>query len=190
MHAEFLDRLRQPYCVLSGLCYTPGHGESLLWLEALAGLKAFYDLASGVPDYVASYKRHKEDQETIAESRRASETFSTFSDAELEALIRKIEGCRERFISQGSGRDRTRCLCSIFKEIIDGNGGRLPRIDAWERIYEQLRCHSKLHHLHPGWKPRQLDHDFRAFAQQYLVASVFPRFLERRLDGPKRQQQN
>jgi hypothetical protein len=40
-------------------------------LEALAGLKALYDLASGVPDYLASHRRHIEDKATIAESRRA-----------------------------------------------------------------------------------------------------------------------
>jgi hypothetical protein len=131
--------------------------NAFLWLEALAGLKALYDLASGVPDYVSSYLRHKEDQATIAESRRASETFSTYSDDELGAIIRRIEGCRDRFIEQGSGLDRSRCLCSIFKEIRDGNGGRLPRIDAWERMYEQLKCNSKLHYLRPNWKPRQLD---------------------------------
>jgi len=131
--------------------------NALLWLEALAGLKALYDLASGVPDYVASYLRHKEDQATIAESRRASEIFSTYSDAELEAIIKRIQGCRDRFIEQGSGLDRARCLCSIFKEIMDGNGGRLPKVDAWERMYEQLKCNSKRHHLRPSWKPKHLD---------------------------------
>ena len=129
----------------------------LLWLEALAGLKALYDLASGVPDYLASYRRHKDDQATIAESHRASETFSTFSDEEIKVLIRRIEGCRERFIAQGSGRDRASCLCSIFKEIMEGNGGRLPKIDAWERMYEQLRCDIKFDHLDPAWKPKRLD---------------------------------
>jgi hypothetical protein len=131
--------------------------NAFLWLEALAGLKALYDLASGVPDYVASYLRHKQDQATISESKRASEIFSTYSDAELEAIISRIQGCRDRFIEQGSGRDRSHCLCSIFKEIMDGNGGRMPRIDAWERMYEQLRCDSKWDRLQPGWKPRQLD---------------------------------
>jgi hypothetical protein len=130
---------------------------ALLWLEALAGLKALYDLASGVPDYLASYRRHIEDKETIAESRRASEKFSTFSDDEIRDLSRRIEGCRERFIAQGSGRDRANCLCSIFKEIIDGNGGELPKIDAWDRMYEQLQCDNKLGSLQPGWKPKKLD---------------------------------
>src|SRR5579862_5746542 len=97
--------------------------NAFLWLEALAGLKALYDLASGVPDYVASFLRHKQDPVTVEESKRASDTFSTFSDAELEAIIRRIQGCRDRFIEQGSGLDRSRCICSIFKEIMDGNGG-------------------------------------------------------------------
>jgi hypothetical protein len=112
----------------------------LLWLEALAGLKALYDLAQGGVGYAASYQKHRLERDTIAESRRASLAFSTYSDRELEEIIKKIEGCRDRFITQGSGADRSRCLCSIFKEIIDGNGGSLPLIDDWRRMYDQLNC--------------------------------------------------
>jgi len=113
----------------------------LLWLEALAGLKALYDLASGAPDYWKSYQRHRDERATIAESRRASKTFSTYSDRELEEIIRKIEGCSDRFINQGSGADRARCFCSIFKEIVDGNGGVMPEIDDWDQMYNQLCRH-------------------------------------------------
>ena len=109
----------------------------LLWLEALAGLKALYDLVQGGIDYAANVQRHRQEADTIAESRRASVTFSTYSDRELEVLIGKIEGCRDRFIAQGRGADRARCLCSIFKEIRDGNGGLLPEIDDWRRMYNQ-----------------------------------------------------
>ncbi len=128
-----------------------------LWLDTLAGLKALYDLASGVPDYVSSFAKHKEDSATIAESERVSASYSTFSDAEVREILNRIEGCRERFIAQGSGRDRTRCLCSIFKEIIEGNGGQIPKIDAWERMYKELRCDSRVRPWHPHWKPRKLD---------------------------------
>jgi hypothetical protein len=95
-------------------------------------------LVSGAPDYLERYKRHREERDTIAESERASKVFSTYSDRELQALIRKIEGCRDRFISQGSGEDRVRCFCSIFDEIKAGNCGTLPRIDDWQRMYEEL----------------------------------------------------
>jgi hypothetical protein len=112
----------------------------LLWLEALAGLKALYDLSQGAVDYWKSYTRHRRERATVLESRRISEAFSTYSDDEVRELIRKIEGCRDRFIKQGSGRDRARCICSIFNEIADGNGGILPAIDDWQRMYDQLRC--------------------------------------------------
>jgi hypothetical protein len=110
----------------------------LLWLEALAGLKALYDLAQGGVDYAASLRKHRQEKDTIAESQRASATFSTYADREIEELIKKIEGCRDRFITQGSGADRARCFCSIFKEIEAGNGGSLPVIDDWQRMYDQL----------------------------------------------------
>ena len=112
----------------------------LLWLEALAGLKALYDLVQGGVDYAASFRKHRAESDTIAESQRVTAVLSTYSDREVEELIRKIEGCRDRFISQGGGSDRARCLCSIFKEIKDGNGGSLPEIDDWRRMYEQLDC--------------------------------------------------
>jgi hypothetical protein len=109
-----------------------------LWLEALAGLKALYDLVTSGADYGKSFLLHRQERDTIAESQRASRTFSTFSDREVEELVRKIEGCRDRFITQGSGADRARCLCSIFEEIKAANGGSLPLIDDWERMYQQL----------------------------------------------------
>ena len=100
----------------------------LLWLEALAGLKALYDLTKGGVDYAASLRRHREEKDTIAESNRVAALFSTYSDREIQDLMRRIEGCRDRFITQGSGADRARCLCGIFQEIIDGNGGSMPVI--------------------------------------------------------------
>src|SRR5215831_13283503 len=101
----------------------------LLWVEALAGIKALYDLVESGIDYATSLARHRVESDTIAEAGRVSRTYSTYSDEEVEELTKKIEGCRSRFIAQGSGPDRTRCFCSIFKEISDGNGGALPHID-------------------------------------------------------------
>jgi hypothetical protein len=112
----------------------------LIWLEALAGFKALYDLVKSGADYAQSYQDHRRERATINESERVSKTFSTFSNREVQELVSKIEGCRDRFITQGSGADRARCLCSILNEIKDGNGGKLPPIDDWQRIYDELDC--------------------------------------------------
>jgi len=114
--------------------------EPLLWLEALAGVKALFDLFEGAPDYYARLRAHMQESDTIAESKRVAETFSTYSDEEVHSLLKRIEGCRDRFITQGGGADRAQCLCSIFNEIRLGNGGTLPLIDDWTRMYGQLRC--------------------------------------------------
>jgi hypothetical protein len=117
--------------------------EVLLWLEALAGLKALYDLLEGVPDYVQSFQKHLREEDTIAEARRVAATFSTYSDDEIRALIKQIDGCRTRFIAQGGGEDRVRCFCSILNEMKEGNGGILPFIDDWKRMHEQFNCNRR-----------------------------------------------
>lgn len=114
--------------------------DPLKWVEALAGLKALYDVVQFGADYASAYAKHRRERETITESQRVSAQFSTYSDREVEDIIRRIEECRDRFIRQGSGKDRARCLCSILNEVREGNGGRLPRIDNWQGMYEDLRC--------------------------------------------------
>ena len=114
--------------------------DPFLWLEALAGLKALYDLTEGAVDYAANFQRHRQERATIAEARRASEEYSTYSDDEVRSILDRIEGCRKRFIEQGGGADRRRCLCSILKEIAEGNGGQLPHIDDWRNMFNKLSC--------------------------------------------------
>lgn len=111
-----------------------------LWLEALAGIKSLYDLTQGAVDYAARLKFHREESATIAESFRASAAYSTYSDGEMAAIVKRIEGCRARFIAQGGGADRADCMCSIFKEVMDGNGGIMPPADDWENMYRKLAC--------------------------------------------------
>jgi hypothetical protein len=114
----------------------------LLWLEALAGLKALYDLTQGAKEYVERLRFHRAEESTIVESRRASRAYSTYSDEEIESIVKRIEGCQARFIAQGGGADRAECLCSIFKEIAAGNGGTLPEVDDWKKMYRKLNCRS------------------------------------------------
>jgi hypothetical protein len=77
---------------------------------------------------------------TIEEAQTASVLYkTTFSDDELQDIIRRVEGCRVRFIEQGDGDDRVKCLCSVFRHAKTGNGGNLPDVGGWPEIYAQLQ---------------------------------------------------
>lgn len=110
------------------------------WLDLLSVIKAAFDFATSGLDFVASIRRHRNEGDTIAESNRISAAFSTYTDGEVRAASQRLRGCYERFIEQGGGGDRKRCICSVLREIAEGNGGQLPLIDDWARIFAQLNC--------------------------------------------------
>lgn len=110
------------------------------WLEVLSWVKALFEATTLGADLHKAYEQHKREQTTIAEAQRVSSVFSTYSEAEVDALLKLLKGCRDRFISQGSGVARTRCICSVLREAMEGNGGKLPVIDDWQNIYRQLNC--------------------------------------------------
>lgn len=111
-----------------------------IWLEVLSWVKAIFDAVKLGEDVLESYEKHRRERDTIQEAQRVSVQFSTYSEAEVRAILVRLKGCQERFIQQGGGADRSRCLCSVFNEVREGNGGQLPRIDDWENIYRQLQC--------------------------------------------------
>jgi len=111
-----------------------------LIIELLAGIKTVFEATKATIDLARTLEKYRSDPEVIAEANRVSLAFSTYSDEEIQYLVGLIEGCRSRFMEQGSGENRARCLCAVFKEIMAGNGGVLPRIDDWENIHRQLAC--------------------------------------------------
>jgi hypothetical protein len=117
------------------------------WLDVIAGLKALYDVAREGVGYAESLRRHRNEPATQEAAKRASDALSTYSDAEVDSILARIEGCRKRFIAQGGGEDRKTCMCSIFKEIAAGNGGTLPHVDDWENMSRRLNCRKRLIHL-------------------------------------------
>jgi hypothetical protein len=113
------------------------------WLDVLSWTKALFDaitLGASVSD---AYQKHKREKDTISESRRVSVAFSTYSEDEVNAISKRLQECRDRFIAEGSGQQRARCLCSVLKDFKDGNGGVLPHVDDWANIYSQLHCERK-----------------------------------------------
>jgi len=112
-----------------------------LWLEVLSLTKALFDAIKLGEDVLDSYRKHRQEADTIQESQRVSVVFSTYSEDEVRAILLRLQGCRDRFIAQGGGADRARCVCNVLNEVKEGNGGHLPLIDDWENIYRQLNCH-------------------------------------------------
>jgi hypothetical protein len=108
------------------------------WLEALATTKAVFDFAKSGTDFLTALKKYRQDRNTITESRRVSVAFSTYSDEEIASITKRLDECRKRFATEGSGELRSNCFCSVFKDVADGNGGTIPLIDAWQNMFRQL----------------------------------------------------
>src|SRR5437016_268955 len=111
-----------------------------VWLEVLSYVKALFEAITLGADVREQYQKHRKEKDTIAEAQRASVVFSSYSEGELQAILERLKACQDRFIKEGSGPARQRCLCQVFKDVIDGNGGSLPRIDDWQKIHQQLNC--------------------------------------------------
>lgn len=111
-----------------------------VWLEVLSYVKALFEAVTLGADVRQQYLKHREEKATIAEAQRASRVISTYSEMELEAILDRLKACMVRFAQEGSGVARRRCLCNVFRDVIDGNGGTLPHVDDWENIYAQLNC--------------------------------------------------
>jgi hypothetical protein len=112
------------------------------WLEVLAWVKTLFEATKATIDLRQIYEHYRRDRDTIRESERVSVHFSSFSEDEVRALVDRLQGCRDRFIAQGGGAERAKCICSVLNEAKIGNGGDLPLIDDWENIYQKLNCSS------------------------------------------------
>ena len=111
-----------------------------VWLEVLSYIKALFEGITLGADVREQYLKHKTERDTITEAERVSQVFSTYSEEEVQAILDRLKACRDRFVKEGSGAARKRCLCNVFKDVMEGNGGRLPRIDDWVNIHRQLNC--------------------------------------------------
>lgn len=113
----------------------------LVWLDILSWVKALYEVTKGAFDLKKLYDKYRHDPETVQEAERVSVKFSsTYSEAEVNSLLGDLKAAEIGLIKQGSGADRARCLCSVLQEAMEGNGGVLPLIDDWAKIYHKLNC--------------------------------------------------
>jgi len=118
-------------------------GSFEVWLEVLSWTKALFEATTLGADLYTAYDQHRRERDTIAEARRVSATDSTYSPEEVDAILRRLQACRDRFVTEGSGPARRNCLCSVFRDAMEGNGGQMPPIDNWRGMFDQLNCPSK-----------------------------------------------
>ncbi|SEP79046.1 hypothetical protein [Nitrosomonas ureae] len=111
---------------------------------SLAGLAAIISAMVDVirlgKETYEEYLERREGDPAIERKARALETaFSTYSPEEIAAISARIHNCRRRFIEEGAGDARHGCLCSVLRDVRDGNGGSIPDPE-WEEAYRQLKC--------------------------------------------------
>jgi hypothetical protein len=116
----------------------------MLPLEQFAELSAIVSAMADVylvgrDTFATFFARRRAAPDYVDRGRVLQRIYSTYSDSEVEAIRQRIERCRDRFIEEGSGEARRKCLCSVLRDVKAGNGGIIP-LPEWDRIYGQLHC--------------------------------------------------
>ncbi len=70
-------------------------------------------------------------------NRHAKILVSTYDDEELKSLHDRIKACKDRFVLEGDGEQRVKCICSVLNDAIVGNGGASP-IPEWQNMHNKL----------------------------------------------------
>lgn len=116
----------------------------------MAGLDTIASLAAVVSALTDLYTLGKEPFEDYLRRRRETITpntldggsisfFSSYSDKEVRAIEKRLLECRKRFIAEGNGLQRRKCLCSVLADVRSGNNG-LPPSTSWHQLADQLSC--------------------------------------------------
>ena len=112
--------------------------EQFAYLAAV--ISAMIDvLTIGRESYESYFAKRRTSPDYIQKGEILRDAYQTYSDAELEAIKIRIEGCRERFVKEGAGELRKICFCSVLSDVKVGNGGDIPDPE-WEKVYAQLKC--------------------------------------------------
>lgn len=105
-----------------------------------AVISAMVDVVQLGSESFQTYLKRRQADPSLPDKERALEiAFSTFSAPELRSIHERIESCRQRFIEEGSGKARRGCICSVLRDVREGNGGTIPDSE-WEKSFQKLKC--------------------------------------------------
>ncbi|PTR10074.1 hypothetical protein C8R32_102163 [Nitrosospira sp. Nsp5] len=114
--------------------------EPISLATAAAVISAMVDVIQlGKVSFQEYFRRRERDPTIAAKELALTKAFSTYAQSEVQAILDRIERCRRQFIEEGSGVARRNCLCSVLRDVRDGNGGTIPDPE-WEKNYNQLGC--------------------------------------------------
>lgn len=115
---------------------------SLDWGTMAAIISAMVDVIQlGRDSFQAYFEKRKQDPRFAERGAALEQAFSTYAPEEVEAIADRINSCKDRFAKEGSGKNRVRCLCSVLRDVKDGNGGSIPDPE-WQKAYDKLNCAS------------------------------------------------
>jgi len=103
-------------------------------LEIAAQVATIFSAIATAAKYSLTYAEALKRQDPEKIRAQAARLVNTYSDRELESLKDRIQACRDRFADEGDGKQRTRCMCSVYRDVLDGNGQNFP-LPEWEEDY-------------------------------------------------------
>lgn len=110
------------------------------WANIASVISAMIDVVQLGRDTFQNYYRDRQKDPALEKKAAGlAAALSAYSDEETAAVLARIDGCRLRFIEEGAGEARRRCMCRVLRDVRDGGGGVLFDPE-WEKAYLQLRC--------------------------------------------------
>ena len=110
------------------------------WAAIAATISAMADVYRiGKETFQVYFDRRINASDINEKARAVKIAFNTYSDEEMEAIRNRIKNCQNHFITESSGEQRRKCLCSVLSDVKDGNGGSIPD-QEWQESYVQLNC--------------------------------------------------
>jgi hypothetical protein len=108
--------------------------------QIAAIISAMADVYSVGKESFSQYlERRQKAKDYVSRGEILQKALSSYDDDEIDAINERIRSCKDRFIREGSGQNRKKCLCSVLTDVKDGNGGDFP-FPEWDRLYRQLGC--------------------------------------------------
>ena len=110
------------------------------WASFAAIISAMCDvLNTGRDAFQEFFDKHTKAPDSAVRAASLQKALSTYSEEEKQAILERLQRCRDRFKLEGSGAQRRICFCSVLQDVKDGECGIISDPE-WQRTYDQMAC--------------------------------------------------